>query len=140
MSARGRKPKPRPIEGGGGGAPEKPATIADDPVASALWDSLVAEMTESRILAKTDGPILACLCSAYSRFVKAREILSKEGWVVVNGKNGSTRSHPLLNIEATAATEMSRYASELGLSPTARARIQHVESAEREKTLDELLA
>lgn len=136
---RGRKPKPKPVPGGGG-APEKPKTIAVDPVASELWDALVADMVAARILAPTDGPVLACLCSAYSRFVGARAILAEEGWVVQNDKNGAVKAHPLLNIEAGAANEINRYASELGLSPTARARIQKVESEAKEKTLDDLLA
>lgn len=139
MATRGRKPKPAKLKPGVGGPPEKPQTIANDAIASALWDQLAGDLTAESILAPSDGPILAALCSAYSRFVGARAILAKEGWVVTNAKNGAVRAHPLLGIEAGAAGEIQRYASELGLSPTARARVKKLETT-KEVSLEDLLA
>lgn len=139
MSRRGRKPKPLALPDGLAGAPPKPKTIAGDPIANDLWDLLSGDLTAESILAPSDGPILAALCSAYSRFVGARKILAEEGWVVQNDKNGAVKAHPLLNIEAGAAGEIQRYASELGLSPTARARIQRVETTKK-ASLEDLLA
>ena len=141
MAARGRKPQPPQLPPElGGGAPDKPQTIAQDPVASALWDDLVNDLAAARVIAPSDAPILAALCSAYSRFCKAREILAASEWVSVNERTGAVKAHPLLGVEAGAAGEIKTYASELGLSPTARARIQKVEDNAKAKTLDELLA
>lgn len=140
MAKRGRKPKPPVLTPEQAGAPKKPATIRTDKIASALWDFLVKTLDDQDILAPTDGPILTALCSAYSRLVRARDALAKEGLIVTNAKNGAVKAHPLLNIEAGAASEVHRYASELGLSPTARARVQRVEVAAKEQTLEDLLA
>lgn len=140
MAKRGRKPSPPLLTPDQAGAPEKPATIRSDKTASKLWDFLVETLAAQEVLAPTDGPILTALCSAYSRLIRVREILAKESLVVVNEKNGATKAHPLLNVEAGAASEVHRYASELGLSPTARARVQRIETAEKEETLEDLLA
>lgn len=140
MAKRGRKPTPPVLTPEQAGAPEKPATIAGDATASKLWDFLAKTLAEQEILAPTDGPILTALCSAYSRLTRAREVLAKEGLTVTNAKNGATKAHPLLGVEAGAASEVHRYASELGLSPTARARVQRIETAAKEETLEDLLA
>lgn len=141
MASRGRKPALLKLPTSqGGGKPTKPKTIRDDEVASKLWDALVKDLVAASILAPSDGPVLAALCSAFSRFVRCREILATEDWVIVNDSTGAVKAHPLLGVEAGAANEINRYASELGLSPTARARITRVADESKEQSLDDLLA
>jgi len=140
MAKRGRKPNPPVLTPDQAGKPTKPATIRQDAHASKLWDFLTKTLAEQEILAPTDGPILTALCSAYSRLIRVREVLAKEGLVVKNEKNGAVKAHPLLGVESGAAGEVHRYASELGLSPTARARVQRIETVAKEETLEDLLA
>lgn len=132
MAKRGRKPAPPVLTTDLAGAPTKPATVRSDREASKLWDFLVKTLEAQRVLSPVDGPILTALCSAYGRLVKVRGILATEGWVVKNAKNGATRAHPLLQTEAGAASEVHRYASELGLTPTARARISKLAEPEED--------
>lgn len=130
MAKRGRKPKPPVLSGDLAGAPAKPKTIESDVEASKLWDHLVEMLESQRVLSPTDGPVMTALCSAYSRLVRVRAVLAVESLIVTNEKNGATKAHPLLQTEAGAASEVHRYAAELGLSPTARARISKVEVPE----------
>jgi len=147
VAKRGRKPDPPALklaklnEGADagpfaavrrGGEPAKPTTVASDPIANDLWDELTAVLADQRTLAPTDVCILTALCSAYSRLVKAREVLAKEGLTVTTASTGAVKAHPLVGVESGAAREIASYCSELGLSPTARGRVKTIEDLEED--------
>jgi len=147
MAKRGRKPAPpklrlaKPSEGSDAGpfaeirragCPAKPETVKTDPIASRLWDDLVAMLDGQRTLASTDVCILTSLCSAYSRLVQARRVIAKEGMTTTNIVSGVVKPHPLLGVESGAAREVATYCSELGLTPTARGRVKTIEDIEEE--------
>jgi P27 family predicted phage terminase small subunit len=142
MAQRGRKPNPvtAPLNPEQCGAPIKPDTIKDDPIALRLWDYLCLTLSAQRTLSPTNGPILLALCSAYSRMIQIRDILKVESFVVRNDKTGATRAHPLLATEAGAAAEVAKYSAMLGLTPTSRHRIGHLESVNKEESLDDILS
>ncbi len=109
------------------GGPEKPETVADDKVASRLWDDLTGTLSDRRILASSDVCILTCLCTAYSRMVNARRIIQQEGFTITNAESGATKAHPMLGVESGAAREVASYCASLGLTPSDRARITTIQ-------------
>jgi len=137
MAAESRSTAPAPLTLDGGAVVlTKPYTVNRDKVASALWDALASPLLSDNVLAPVDGVTLTCLCSAYSRLVKARRVLQKEKWTV-EGATGGVKAHPMLGVEQAACGELARYADQLGLSPTARARITRLEAESRERSIDD---
>lgn len=97
---RENKNEPKPMEG----APNKPAHIEADFVASQYWDHFVQQLDQMKILTKADRSILEVLCELMS-FRKSAFNASdmkehKQLCVVIKG-----------------------YLAELGLTPSARSRL-----------------
>jgi P27 family predicted phage terminase small subunit len=149
MAKRGRKPKPpelrivesnaaRPPAGPfatlrAGGEPPKPPTIADDPTASAEWDRVVELLTDRRVLSPADMAILALYCSAWSTVVRCRKILAPvfdpaTGALIsdpftCDTAQGGVKINPVVGALSGAERSLASFASELGLTPTARGRV-----------------
>jgi P27 family predicted phage terminase small subunit len=148
MAAKGRRPDPpqlrvlkenarRTVAAGpfaglrDGGAPPKPETVAADPIASAEWDRLVEMLDARRILSPADMGVLTAYVSAYSTVVRCRDVLLKEPLTVTSVKEGATKAHPLLGVLSGAERSLVSFASELGLSPTARGRVTTIADVEK---------
>jgi P27 family predicted phage terminase small subunit len=105
--------------------------------AKAAWRLLVRSLREDGALHSTDGPLLEAAAVCLGRLREARGLLAREG-LTVRGDRGSV-VHPALRIELGAIAQLRALLAELGLGPSARARLGLVElrrdSAERE--LDE---
>jgi P27 family predicted phage terminase small subunit len=140
MAARGRKPKPKPVDPIVIGVPDKPEFIKQDAVASAEWDRVTSLMAEQNILSKSDMGVLAAYCSAFSTICQCRKELSGAILTITNPVSGTTKAHPLLGVLAGAERSLSSFSSELGLSPTSRARAAVVESRAEEDDLERILA
>lgn len=109
------------------GAPAKPETIADDPVASREWDRVVDLLTDRSVLSPADLGILVSYCSAYSRVVQVRAELLHQPLTVVNEESGVIKAHPLLGVLSGAERSLYTFASALGLTPTDRGRVTTIE-------------
>lgn len=158
MAQRGRKPDPpalkvlkanqaRTIAAGPfaglrqGGAPDKPETIASDEVASAEWDRLCSMLEDRRILSPADLGILLAYCSAFSTVVRCREILRPkkdpetgkvvDPYLLENEVSGVTKIHPAVGALSGAERSLVSFASELGITPTARGRVTTVEDVDK---------
>jgi P27 family predicted phage terminase small subunit len=81
----------------------------------ALWD-VVVEDTGS-FLTSTDFPTIEAFVVLLSRAREAREIINREGIVVDDKK------HPMLEVERLSLNALKPYIEQLGLSPSARARL-----------------
>lgn len=73
---------------------------------------------------------LAAYCVAYERWKTAVEAFDQVAerdpvmsGLLVKGSEGQPRTNPLLQIAASAASDMVKFASEFGFSPAARSRI-----------------
>lgn len=134
------------------GAPPKPPVVNRNRVASTLWDDLCPQLVEANILAKVDGLALSNLCMAYSRLVRARQELDgteptgemdangkpkkrRKSWIVFAG-TGGMKAHPMIQVEQNACNEIGRALDSLGLTPTARARIQKLAEEKAKSGLD----
>jgi P27 family predicted phage terminase small subunit len=120
------EPKPRPI------APKCPEHIKSDPVAYETWRSYLAILKRMRVLTEADGLILANLCLAHSHLMvnlgKMRDLNAqgKSGiaGMIVQTKTGYLALNQIYaNVTACMEQEL-RYCRELGLSPSARSRLQ----------------
>jgi len=139
---RGRKPKPtrlKLIEGNPGKrplnlrephaqpkAPTCPAHLS--PTAKAEWKRLCSELFYLGILTAGDRAAMAAYCQSYGRWVEAEKRLA-ETPTLIKLPSGYIQQSPWLTIANKQLELMHRYMSELGLTPTARTRVEAVPPA-----------
>jgi P27 family predicted phage terminase small subunit len=138
MGARGPAPKPTALKVkqgnpgkralnkaeprvAGEGAIRPPAHLGD--AARAEWARPRKKLAPVGLLTALDTGVLAAYCQAYTRWVEAEEQLSRFG-PVVKTKNGNLVQNPYLAVANRAMEQMLVYARELGMTPSARSRIQ----------------
>lgn len=108
------EPRPTP------GPPEPPEHL--DGEARKQWFRWCDELTSMRVLTKADREILAVMCDAWSRYVKAKKQVDKDG-LLVKSPNGYPMLNPALSIVNKCAAQLRSFATEFGLTPAARSRI-----------------
>ena len=129
---RGRKPKPKAgtlANTSMGALPRCPAHLSD--VARKEWRRLATPLHEAGILTLADRAALAAYCQAYARWVEAEERLT-ETPTLLKTPNGHVQQSPWLSVANKQLELMGRYMSELGLTPSARRRIDMPLGAETE--------
>lgn len=102
----------------GKGTPHMPPDLT--PVEEEMFMDVITSVPDGLLSAADDG-VLERYVSAWSRFREARLQVAKVG-LLVRSPVGPVRN-PLLVVMHNAAREMAAAGSELGLSPTARARL-----------------
>ncbi len=121
-----REPKPRQV------APVCPGHVRSDPIAYKEWRRLLPILRRMKIVTEADGMILGNLCLVHSNLVLNIDNMrklnqqSKSGLagVIVATKSGYLAPNQLyLNIQNAIELEF-KLGRELGLSPSARTRIQ----------------
>lgn len=137
MTTRGRKPKPtatRRVEGNPGrrplnkqepklpaGAPTCPAHL--DGEAKREWKRVVKLLSAAGIITRVDRAVLTAYCRAWSLYVEADCNVQKYGLMLVSEKKVPYQS-PYLNTMTAALKDVRSYAAELGMTPSARSRVQ----------------
>lgn len=125
----GRKPSPKQADAAAlTEVPSPPKWLSDS--ARAEWRRVAPVLVERRVLAVTDLGVLAAWCAAMGDIRDIRERIAEEG-MVVDGKR-----HPLLLQLNAAMGQVKALGLELGLSPTARAKV----GASPEEQVDDLSA
>jgi len=141
----GRKPKPtslKIIEGNPGKRriKEEPKVQSDlpsppshlDKYAKQEWKRLATGLHALGVLYEVDRGVFAAYCQAYSRWRSAEEGIQEAAKLKVGGMakaltcrttKGTITKHPLVVISENAAAAMVKYATEFGLTPSARARL-----------------
>jgi len=99
--------------------PEPPENLS--PEARAEWDRIIDELTRLGIVKAEDRAALSAHCEAWSRWVAATAIVNAEG--VLHDTPAGTRRHPAVQVASDAARELRGWIAELGLSPSAEARL-----------------
>lgn len=146
---RGRKPKPQQQHKREGtfrpdrhspdsfqptGLPECPSHLNDE--AKAEWGRLVAELRP--VLAKVDRAILAAFCQVWSRLVEAEMQVAATA-AVIKTTTGEAKVNPWLRIADECRKQLKTLASELGLTPASRSRIDIPKGATSEDPLIAML-
>jgi P27 family predicted phage terminase small subunit len=119
------EPEPTLIED----VPEAPPFVQG--YARIEWERVAAELVRLNLLSILDVGVLSAYCVAYARWRTAEEMLLElarrdpalRGLLLKSSRDGMPVNNPLVRIAAHAASDMTRYGTELGLSPSARARI-----------------
>jgi len=142
--AQGRKPKPtalKIVEGNPGRrklpefepkfdpAQSSPSPFLNDD-AKVEWGRIFGILYEAGVLTEVDRAVLAAYCQSYGVWAQAeREIDKLQQSSVLNGlilrtKEGNFIQQPLLGIANRARGDMVKYASEFGMSPTSRVKVE----------------
>lgn len=136
MAIRGRTPKPtliRKLEGVPGksrplnqrepeptGPAECPAHIKGK--ARAEWERVVRSMPAG-LYTSADVPVIAVYCQAWVTYRNALDLVEAEGMMSV-GANGQPAAHPAVAVMSKQAEIILRAADRLGMSPSARTRLE----------------
>ena len=136
MAGRGRPPKPtalKVLEGNPGKRPlnknePKPEKKAPkcpswlEPDAKKEWRRLAKELEAMGLLTRIDMAVFAGYCQAYARWKEAEEFISKHGSILKTA-SGYIQQIPQVSIAQQNLKQMRNFCSELGLTPSARSRL-----------------
>jgi P27 family predicted phage terminase small subunit len=151
MGSRGPSPKPTALKERQGN-PGKRALNRGEPAvkeaavrppahlgaaAKREWQRLRKKLAPAGLLTPLDANVLAMYCMAWARWVEAEEQLTRIG-PVVKTKNGNLIQNPYLAVANRAMDQMLLYARELGMTPSARSRIQLPQQATGPSLAEEL--
>jgi P27 family predicted phage terminase small subunit len=106
------------------GAPKAPTWL--DPIARREWSRVVPELEAIGLLTQVDGFVLEAYCQCYSRWVQAEEVITRLGVVYQPSKKADSKylqQLPHVSIAQRYLAEARAFAEQLGLSPSARSRI-----------------
>ena len=134
---RGRKPKPSALkmfEGNPGkralnqNEPKPAVQTPDCPVhlddeAQAEWNRITPELSTLGLIARIDRAALAAYCQAWSRWVKAEEMLKSTGPVIKSKTTGAIYQNPYLAVANRAMKQMRDFLTEFGMTPSSRSRV-----------------
>ena len=120
---RGRKPRPQPAalaSTGLASLPRCPDHLSS--TARKEWRRLAKPLFEAGVLTLADRGVLAGYCQAYSRWAEAERKLA-ETPMLIKAPSGYIQQSPWLSIANKQLELMGRFMAEMGLTPTARARL-----------------
>lgn len=141
---RGRKPLPRQfkvITGNRGRRPLNDKTVEFESAmlpppkylsaeAAEEWRRVSAMLYALGVLSAADVAVLGAYCQAFATWKEATmalQVLAKNDPVtkglLIRTHNGTAIQNPLLGVANKAAADVVRYASEFGMTPAARARL-----------------
>ena len=90
--------------------------------AKEMWRFSVMQLPKN-MLATLDWSAFAAWADTQGKIVEIEEILQREGLTYVNEKTGVTYAHPLLKEQDQLKNLLRGYITELGFSPSSRARV-----------------
>lgn len=142
------KPSVAKLRGNPGHRPPRtpPATKAKAPLrppnfsarASREWTWLVAQLRSMGLLAQCDRAVMVAYCSAAAEFWEADAQVQQDG-MTFRTEKGYVGQHPAVSIRCKARKDSMRFAAEMGLTPSARTKIE-VDRGKAGDKLDEFLA
>ena len=98
-----------------------------DAEAKREWRRVSPELAKMKVLSKLDRSLLAAYCASWSQFVAGVRQLQKDG-PTYRTESGLIKRHPAASLVHQAARDVLAFASEFGLSPSARVRLKVTES------------
>jgi P27 family predicted phage terminase small subunit len=99
------------------GSRRVPSTLP--PAGKTLWKNLVPELERLNLLTKIDDATLHGACLNYARALQAGALVKKQGLTIVTDK-GFIIQHPAVSIERNSWQAWLRFATQFGLTPSAR--------------------
>ncbi len=159
---RGRKPTPtglklvtgnpgrRPINHGepiieANETPKPPAHITG--IARTEWDRVAPVLFNCGVLTELDVMALAVYCQSFSIYVQALDAIDAFGKkeklvceLLVKTTSGTLKQNPLVGIANKAAADMVRYATEFGMTPSSRTKLDMNKSTPSNSTAAKYLS
>jgi P27 family predicted phage terminase small subunit len=137
---RGRKPKPTAAKELAGNPGKRPLNDREPKPAVKLptcpahlsaaarreWRRMGRQLLDLGVLTTVDRAVLAAYCVAYARWAEAEAQVSKLG-LVVKTSAGNLIQNPYLSIANRAMEQTAKLASEFGMTPSSRSRVQTAE-------------
>lgn len=121
------EPKPEPINQ----PPEAPEWFGPD--AKACWDDLLRILTARRMISQLDLRLLTRYCDAWQKWLEATKSVREHGdSYAIKGKDGRVKAFqpmPAAVAYRSLSEMLIKMERELGLSPSARARLRTEASA-----------
>lgn len=109
--------------------PNVPPELNDD--AKVEWGRVSEELYKLGLLTGIDRAALAAYCQAYGRWMIAERAITEMAkrdpvtqGLLIKTTNGNAIQNPLVGTANKAMSDMMRYASEFGMTPSARSRIK----------------
>ncbi|WP_131669527.1 phage terminase small subunit P27 family [Psychrobacter pygoscelis] len=133
---RGRKPKPTELKRLAGNPGKRPLNDAepeftlikkvDAPewlgeLATTMWETVIPELLDAKILTVPDLHNVESFCMAYQRWRQAEEEIDRVGITIETEK--STIKNPAVTVANEAKKQMVQFGSLLGLDPSSRSRL-----------------
>jgi len=103
-----------------------------DEVAKAKWREVYPLLQASGVLKATDTDVLEAYCYAYAKFRQADDLLKKAPTLVFKTPNGSIQPVPFATMVRQWQEQLLRLGVELGLTPSARGRL-NVEPVDKKR-------
>jgi P27 family predicted phage terminase small subunit len=100
--------------------PECPVHLDDE--AQAEWNRITPELNTLGLIARVDRAALAAYCQAWSRWVKAEEMLKSTGPVIKSKTTSAIYQNPYLAVANRAMKQMRDFLTEFGM-PSSRSRV-----------------
>jgi P27 family predicted phage terminase small subunit len=101
-------------------APPEPLNFLCE-TGKAEWRRLAPELHRLGLLTVLDHAVFGAYCSSFGRWMTAERLLATEG-LLAKGSTGNTIAHPLFKVATQAARDVCKFACELAMTPSARAR------------------
>jgi P27 family predicted phage terminase small subunit len=102
------------------GTPRKPDWIAEQPVASRVWDTTIDDLADiPGLLSTLDAGALALYCDAWQQYRDAAATVAREGMIATSEKGG-TYQHPAVGIRNKAREAIIKLGSMFALDPPSR--------------------
>lgn len=102
--------------------PSKPQDFTN-PLAAEQWDLLMEVLAGADLLATADQWLCYQFCECWAKWYQANKNVSQQGAVLVNSANNPVRN-PWAIQESEKSVQLHRFYAELGLSPSARTKLQ----------------
>lgn len=109
--------------------PQPPSFLCDD--AKVEWGRVVSVLYAAGLMTELDRAALAAYCAAYGRWAQAERAINRmaakdelNAALMIKTTNGNAVQNPLVGIANKAKSDMVRYASEFGMTPSARSRVE----------------
>jgi P27 family predicted phage terminase small subunit len=113
--------------------PPVPTELGDD--AKLEWGRVSVELFNLGLIANIDRAAFAAYCAAYGRWIAAERALNTPNSpmaLLVKTQQGNVIQNPLIGISNKAAAAMVQFATEFGMTPSARAKVNGASGASKE--------
>lgn len=104
-----------------------------------FWDEHAPELERLQILTGVDAAAFRLMAEHYALAVRAAVELRGEDSLTVEGRDGP-KKNPLVQVLRDQSAAFKSYATEFGMTPSARARLQLPEEAEQMSLAEMLFA